>query len=243
VGDTFSGWSMEFSTSGLRGTDRVVALPAFANATNASLDAGNRELEAQIFAAQEALDDNDGRAKTLSQHLDKVRAELTYTQSKLNVRRQDLDTEKRSHALGRQEMVRAPPVESNVSWSNQFFPRNVLPTFSQQERWQKDKTCHQKQLEALREQLNSVQSQLFADTERLDQFKLLMNWNSEELSLWARAAQQKDEDTLAMERCGLSSTAITQRQPAIPAACARTKERVAWHCPGSGDKMKRGSRG
>ena len=34
----------------------------------------------------------------------------------------------------------------------------------------------------------------------MDQFKLQMNWNQEELEQWALAAKQKEEDNLALQR-------------------------------------------
>lgn len=34
----------------------------------------------------------------------------------------------------------------------------------------------------------------------MDKFKLLMNWNQEELEQWALAAKQKEEDNLALEK-------------------------------------------
>jgi hypothetical protein len=41
---------------------------------------------------------------------------------------------------------------------------------------------------------------IFKANERLDQFKLEMNWNQEELEQWALAARQKEEDNLALEK-------------------------------------------
>jgi hypothetical protein len=34
----------------------------------------------------------------------------------------------------------------------------------------------------------------------VDEFKVAMNWNQEELEQWALAARQKEEDNLAIER-------------------------------------------
>ena len=34
----------------------------------------------------------------------------------------------------------------------------------------------------------------------MDQYKLNMNWNQEELEQWALAAKQKEEDNLALEK-------------------------------------------
>jgi coiled-coil domain-containing protein 39 len=41
---------------------------------------------------------------------------------------------------------------------------------------------------------------IFKANERMDQFKLEMNWNQEELEQWALAARQKEEDNLTLEK-------------------------------------------
>jgi coiled-coil domain-containing protein 39 len=47
-------------------------------------------------------------------------------------------------------------------------------------------------------QLNVIQNSIFRGNERMDQFKLEMNWNQEELEQWALAAKQKEEDNIAL---------------------------------------------
>lgn len=41
---------------------------------------------------------------------------------------------------------------------------------------------------------------IFKANEKMDQFKLEMNWNQEELEQWALAARQKEEDNLTLEK-------------------------------------------
>ena len=43
-----------------------------------------------------------------------------------------------------------------------------------------------------------MQGAVFKGNEKMDQFKLQMNWNQEELEQWALAARQKEEDNLAL---------------------------------------------
>ena len=43
----------------------------------------------------------------------------------------------------------------------------------------------------LQDKLNGLQNQIYKGNEKMDQFKLLMNWNQEELEQWALAARQK----------------------------------------------------
>ena len=49
-------------------------------------------------------------------------------------------------------------------------------------------------------QVTLLQNQIFKGNEKMDQFKLLMNWNQEELEQWALAQRQKEEDNAALEK-------------------------------------------
>ena len=50
------------------------------------------------------------------------------------------------------------------------------------------------------EKLSALQASIYRGAEKMDQFKLLMNWNQEELEQWALASRQKEEDNLALEK-------------------------------------------
>ena len=52
----------------------------------------------------------------------------------------------------------------------------------------------------LNDKMTTLQTQLHLGGEKLDQFKLTMNWNQEELEQWAEASRQKEEDNLALEK-------------------------------------------
>lgn len=43
----------------------------------------------------------------------------------------------------------------------------------------------------LADKINGLQNQIYKNNEKLDQFKMLMNWNQEELEQWALAERQK----------------------------------------------------
>lgn len=50
------------------------------------------------------------------------------------------------------------------------------------------------------DRLNNIQNMIFKANEKMDQFKLEMNWNQEELEQWALATRQKEEDHLTLEK-------------------------------------------
>lgn len=65
----------------------------------------------------------------------------------------------------------------------------------------------ERQRQELSDRITSLQASIFKGSEKLDQFKLLMNWNQEELDQWALAQQQKEEDNQALHkyRCVLGA--------------------------------------
>merc|ERR1719198_2471935 len=58
----------------------------------------------------------------------------------------------------------------------------------------------QKLLDDTQDHINGISNELMRGNEKLDQFKLEMNWNQEELEQWAIAARQKEEDELTLEK-------------------------------------------
>ena len=52
----------------------------------------------------------------------------------------------------------------------------------------------------MEDKLTELKKAIYNGTEKMDQFKLLMNWNQEELEQWALAARQKEEDNLSLQR-------------------------------------------
>ncbi len=52
----------------------------------------------------------------------------------------------------------------------------------------------------LQDRLNITQNSIFRGNERMDAFKLQMNWNQEEMEQWSVAARQKEEDNLALQK-------------------------------------------
>merc|ERR1712226_955656 len=58
----------------------------------------------------------------------------------------------------------------------------------------------QKLMDDTQDQVNAFSNELMRGNEKLDQFKLEMNWNQEELENWAIAARQKEEDEMTLEK-------------------------------------------
>lgn len=52
----------------------------------------------------------------------------------------------------------------------------------------------------LAERLNSLQAAIYKNNQRLDELKMLVDWNQEEFEQWVRAEGQKEEDNAALAK-------------------------------------------
>merc|ERR1712039_402962 len=118
------------------------------------------------------LESVGGRVKILTDHLVNVQQELMNTQQLADAKRHEIETEEHMKALTNRQLGRL----------------------------QSETVRLQKSLDDTQDQINSFSNQLMRGNERLDQFKLEMNWNQEELEQWAIAARQKEEDELTLEK-------------------------------------------
>eukprot|EP00878_Enallax_costatus_P027581 GHUV01029712.1.p1 GENE.GHUV01029712.1~~GHUV01029712.1.p1 ORF type:complete len:477 (+),score=186.93 GHUV01029712.1:553-1983(+) len=147
-------------------------LPPFANAENRALDAHIRNLEKQAEEIDLSLEENGGRINVMEEHLKNVQQEITYTESRVDAEKRELGTEQHLRVMADKEMAR---VNTDL------------------ERLEREKL-------ELQDRITSLQTSIFKGSEKLDQFKLLMNWNQEELDQWAVAQKQKEEDNSALEK-------------------------------------------
>mmetsp|Transcript_9124 Transcript_9124/g.17160 ORF Transcript_9124/g.17160 Transcript_9124/m.17160 type:complete len:907 (-) Transcript_9124:51-2771(-) len=147
-------------------------LPPFANAENKALDSEVRDLERQLEATDVGLEENSDRVGIMEEHLKNVQQELKYTQNRVESKNKEIETENHLQSLADREAGRI----------------------------QKDLAKLEKERSDLLERIAALQAQIFKGNEKMDQFKLLMNWNQEELEQWAFAERQKQEDNAALDR-------------------------------------------
>merc|ERR1712039_49734 len=118
------------------------------------------------------LESVGGRVKILTDHLVNVQQELMNTQQLADAKRHEIETEEHMKALTNRQLGR---LQSETVRLN-------------------------KMLDDTQDQINGFSNELLRGNEKLDQFKLEMNWNQEELEQWAIAARQKEEDELTLEK-------------------------------------------
>jgi len=131
-----------------------------------------REKTIHLNKLKKDLADNEERAKVLQDHLKKVEVELKNTQGLLTKKNEEISSEKHMLHLTKRQCER---------------------TDTQIAKLKKTKI-------ELQDRLNSIQAETFTGNEKLDQFKLEMNWNQDELEQWALASRQKEEDNLTLEK-------------------------------------------
>lgn len=138
-----------------------------------------RDVDADIKGKNERLDqvevdvkDTKDRMAVMVEHLKNVQQELVNTQQLTDAKSKEVETEDHLKQLAQREAGR------------------LLQDIAKQER----------QAFELQDRLNLTQNHIFRGNEKMDAFKLQMNWNQEQIEQWALAARQKEEDNLALQR-------------------------------------------
>ena len=147
-------------------------LPPFANRENIELSKEIRSKELTLDDTERKLNENAERVKIMSDHNRNVQEEISFVANRLEAKQKEVETEAHLRQLSQREIGR----------------------------YEADKKKLEAQQADLREKLVSVQRQVWEGNEKMDQFKLLMNWNQEELEQWALASKQKEEDAHAISK-------------------------------------------
>jgi coiled-coil domain-containing protein 39 len=147
-------------------------LPPFASKAARELDALVKDKERTLDEIDGQLGENSERVEIMQEHLKNVRQELLHTQALVDAKNREIGTESHLKQLSERGIGR---VKSDIR--------------------KKDN-----EREDLQDSLNVIQNAIFRGNEKMDQFKLQMNWNQEELEQWALAAKQKEEDSLALQK-------------------------------------------
>lgn len=147
-------------------------LPPYASEENKQLDAEIKQKEGELSKVEEKLHSDSSRVKVMTDHLVNVQQELVNTQQLVEAKRHEAETEDHLKALSNRQVGRLKAEIVRL----------------------------QKVVEDTQDQVNGFSNELMRGNEKLDQFKLEMNWNQEELEQWAIAARQKEEDQITLEK-------------------------------------------
>lgn len=142
------------------------------NEENKELSRKVKEQQIILREKEKEKDQLKDRIELLDQHLNSVKSEVTHTQSLVNSKHKEIETENHLRQLAERELGR-------------------LST---------ELKKYEKEFAELQDHLDRVQNEIFKANESLDKFKIQMNFNQEELEQWALAEKQKEEDMLQIER-------------------------------------------
>lgn len=147
-------------------------LPIFAGLEAQKLHRETLEQEQDIQKLDNMIVDMADRVKVMKEHFRNVQQEVEHTNGLNGAKQAEIGTESHLRQLTSRALGRGQNESRKIAGDIDFA----------------------------KEQVNVVQSQIYKANERMDEFKMHMSWNQEELEQWVLAAKQKDEDFLAIER-------------------------------------------
>ena len=147
-------------------------LPLFANPDARKIDLDIKTKEENIELLVDQIEDMKDRVKVMKEHFKNVQQELEHTNALYNAKSSEIKTEEHLKQLTSRALGRS----------------------------QLDAKKLQLSLEEVQDQLSTTQSAIYKANEKMDEFKMQMNWNQEELEQWAVAAKQKEEDNIALQK-------------------------------------------
>ena len=147
-------------------------LPLFATAEARKLDLENKAKTEEIEKIITSISDLKTRIKVMTEHFKNVQQEVDHTNALYGAKKAEIKTEEHLAQLTSRNLGRA-----------QVEARKLKADIS-----------------STQEMINSAQNQIRKETEKLDEFKMKMNWNQEELEKWVLASKQKEEDFLTLEK-------------------------------------------
>ena len=145
-------------------------LPEFANDENRALHRQVRVKETKLKAVEAELSETQERITVMKEHLKSVTNEQLHTQRLVDAKVKEISTEDHLKQLAERESGRFHAEFKKL----------------------------QGEIAELEDKVNLLQNGIFKGNEQMEQFKLQMNWNQDELEQWALAARQKEEDNLAL---------------------------------------------
>ena len=164
--------SYEFETDDENEDGVFDALPRFANEENRALHKLLGEKEEHLLKIRQKVTENENRIAVMAEHMKNVESELTHSRQILVAKDSEMSTEKHFSVLAQKE----------------------------KHRLKADNKKSEGEIMEFQNQLNHIHNDIFQINEKIESFKLKMNWKNEELQQWTLAAKQKEEDQIALER-------------------------------------------
>ncbi|KAM3137530.1 hypothetical protein pb186bvf_010320 [Paramecium bursaria] len=146
--------------------------PDYANEQNKEINDNIKLKRKLIRNITRKIEERSDKVQVLSEHLKNIQQELLHTQTLIDTKNKEIETEDHMKQVTERQIGRL----------------------------QNEMQKQQKIMIEQQERLNDVQNSIYRGNEKLDQYKIHMNWNQEELEQWVLAARQKEQDSLTMEK-------------------------------------------
>ncbi|XP_024531274.1 coiled-coil domain-containing protein 39-like [Selaginella moellendorffii] len=146
-------------------------LPGFASDEVKALNKDVLKAEKELRDVEELVEEQEERSSIMEEHMKRVRQEITFTQLRADVKRREAFTEENLRKISEMEARR--------------LEREIR-------KFEKD-------TDELNDRMRGLKAAINSGNEKMDEFRLLMQWNQEELDQWMQAARQKDEDSVALQ--------------------------------------------
>ena len=146
--------------------------PEYANEQNKKLNDQIKEERTRNKEIASKIEDVTERLGIMKEHHKNINQELKNTQALIDAKNQETDTEKHLCQVADRQIGRITRELKKLDNNGVEF----------------------------QDRLNDTQQQIFRGNEKLDKYKLEINWNQEEMEQWALAAKQKEEDNLTLEK-------------------------------------------
>lgn len=146
--------------------------PIFANRINKKLNEIIKQYKKEIRNINTSIEEDKNMVRVLDEHIKSVEIQLKNKQMILDQTKAQIDAEK--HSI-------------------QSMERQVGKLKNQR------KILEDREAE-LQERLNSIIYMINASNEKMNKFKLEMQYKQDELEQWALAARQKEDDNLSLEK-------------------------------------------
>ena len=147
-------------------------LPIFATPVARKLKKTVKEKEQKLKDLVEKVVDLDDRIQVMREHYKNVEQEIEYTNSRLNVKNAEIQTEKHLQELATRELSRVKIQKSKVK----------------------------EDVEKFQDDINTLQRKISQSKDKMDEYKVQMNWGQDELQEFMMSEKQKEDDYMAVQK-------------------------------------------
>lgn len=147
-------------------------LPIFATPAARKIKQNINEKDQKRNSVLAKVEDINERIQVMKEHYKNVEQEIEYTNNRLSVKNAEIHTEKHLQELAKRELSRVKIQKANVK----------------------------EEVESTQDAISTLQRKIAQAKDKMDEYKIQMNWGQEELQDFMIAEKQKEDDYLALQK-------------------------------------------